>query len=356
MGILMKKVALLATALAMVVSGSALAADLRVKAVKAPPPPAFDPWDIAFGGGITNDYIFRGITQSNHKPSVSAYFEPRYNVTKDFQLYVGVAGSSISFPNRAAAEIDGYGGARLTVGQFAFDVGAWGYLYPGGTCQYGAANAFNGGTTDAAGVPLSAECLQNALVNGNVLKKDVSFYEVYGKVNYTFNDNFSMGGNVYYTPSFLNSGAEGTYASIVGKAIAPSTWFGTSGIGMYVSGEFGRQWLGTSDSFYGTGFTNPGFAGPFPNGINYADYNTWNIGIGFTYKVFTLDFRYSDTNLSKGDCNAFTSDFSARGNINGTNLGTFVTPINPTGVGSNWCGAAGIVKLSADLTAMTNLK
>ena len=355
MGIVMKKVALLATALAMV-SGSALAADMAVKAVKAPPPPAFDPWDIAFGGGITNDYIFRGITQSNHKPSVNVYFEPRYNVTKDFQLYVGVGGASISFPNRAAAEVDAYGGARLTVGQFAFDVGAWGYLYPGGTCQYGAANAFNGGTTDAAGVPLSAECLQNALVNGNVLKKDVSFYEVYGKVNYTFNDNFSMGGNVYYTPSFLNSGAEGTYASIVGKAIAPSTWFGTSGIGMYVSGEFGRQWLGTSDSFYGTGFTNPGFAGPFPNGINYADYNTWNIGIGFTYKVFTLDFRYSDTNLSKGDCNAFTSDYTARGNINGTNAGTFITPINPSGVGSNWCGAAGIVKLSADLTALTNLK
>ena len=193
-----------------------------------------------------------------------------------------------------------------------------------------------------------AECALNALVNGNVLKKDVSFFEVYGKVNYTFNDNFSMGGNIYYTPSFLNSGAEGTYASIVGKAIAPSTWFGASGIGMYVSGEFGRQWLGTSDSFYGTAL--------FPNGINYADYNTWNIGIGFTYKVFTLDFRYSDTNLSKGDCNAFTSDFSARGNVNGTNLGTFVTPINPSGVGSNWCGAAGIVKLSADLTALTNLK
>ena len=77
---------------------------------------------------------------------------------------------------------------------------------------------------------------------------------------------------------------------------------------MYVSGEFGRQWLGTSDSFYGT-------TALFPNGINYADYNTWNIGIGFTYKVFTLDFRYSDTNLSKGDCNAFTSDFSARGNL-----------------------------------------
>jgi uncharacterized protein (TIGR02001 family) len=339
MGIVMKKLVLLATALA-IVSGPALAADLKVKAVKAPPPPAFEPWDIAFGSAIMNDYIFRGVTQSNHKPSVTAYFEPRYNVTKDVQLYVGTSFESISFPNRAAAEVDVYGGARVTLGAFAFDVGAWGYLYPGGTC-------FNGAAATPAGVPLSLECQLNTLVNGNVIKKDLSFFEVYGKVNYTFNDNFSMGGNVYYTPSFLNSGAEGTYASIVGKAIAPSTWFGTSGIGMYVSGEFGRQWLGTSDSFYGTAL--------FPNGINYADYNTWNVGIGFTYKVFTLDFRYSDTNLSKGDCNAFTSDFAARGNITASS-GTFVTPINPTGVGSNWCGAAGIVKLSADLTALTNLK
>ncbi|QWG22708.1 TorF family putative porin [Bradyrhizobium sediminis] len=343
----MKKLALLATALAMV-SGSALAADLRVKAVKAPPPPAFDPWDIAFGSSITNDYVFRGITQSNHKPSVSAYFEPRYNVTKDVQLYAGLAGASISFPNRAAAEIDIYGGIRPTFGAFAFDFGVWGYLYPGGTCHYGAA-------VDTAGQPLSAECATNALVNGNVIKKNLSFFEGYAKVNYTVNDMFQFGANEYYTPSFLGSGAWGNYASITGKFTAPSSTFGSSGLGMYVSGEFGRQWLGTSDSFYGTGFTNPGFAGPFPNGINYADYNTWNIGVGFTYKVFTLDIRYSDTDLSKGDCNAFTSDFAARGNITAAS-GTSITAINPTGVGSNWCGAAGIVKLSADLTAMTSLK
>src|SRR6266566_6754540 len=129
----MKKLALLATALAMV-SGSALAADLHVKALKAPPPAAFDPWDIAFGSAIMNDYIFRGVTQSNHKASVAAYFEPRYNVTKDLQLYVGVSGESISFANRAAAEIDVYGGIRPTFGAFAFDVGVWGYLYPGGSC------------------------------------------------------------------------------------------------------------------------------------------------------------------------------------------------------------------------------
>jgi hypothetical protein len=336
---------LLATALAMV-SGSAGAADMALKAVKAPPVVAFEPWDIAFGSAIMNDYIFRGITQSNHKPSVAAYFEPRYNVTKDLQLYIGVSGESISFANRAAAEIDVYGGIRPTFGAFAFDIGVWGYLYPGGTCF----NGGNGGlAVDAAGRAISAECFVNVLPNGNVMKKDVSFMEVYGKVNYTINDNWQFGLNEYYSPNFLNSGAWGNYSSITGKFTAPSTIFGSSGVGMYISGEFGRQWLGTSDSFYGTTFTNPGFAGPFPNGIKYADYNTWNIGIGFTYKVFTLDLRYSDTNLSKANCNAFTSDYTAKFNSS-------FSSINPTGVGSNWCGAAGIAKLSADLTAMTNLK
>ena len=348
MGIVMKKLVLLATALAMV-SGSALAADMAVKAVKAPPPPAFDPWDIAFGSALMNDYIFRGVTQSNHKPSVAAYFEPRYNVTKELQLYVGVAGESISFSNRAAAEIDVYGGIRPTFGAFAFDFGVWGYLYPGGTCYNG---GVGGLAVDPAGKLLSAECFNNFLFNGNVMKKNVSFMEVYGKVNYTINDNWQFGLNEYYSPNFLNTGAWGNYTSITGKFTAPSTVFGASGVGMYVSGEFGRQWLGTSDSFYGTtaAFAGPGYVGLFfPNGIKYADYNTWNIGVGFTYKVFTLDLRYSDTNLSKANCNAFTSDYTAR-------FSNSYSPANPSGVGSNWCGATGIVKLSADLTAMTNLK
>jgi hypothetical protein len=325
--------------------------------VKAPPPAPFDPWDLAFGSAIMNDYVFRGVTQSNHKPSVAVYFEPRYNFTKDFQAYVGIAGESISFPNRAAAEIDIYGGIRPTFGMFAFDIGAWGYIYPGGQC-------FNGGAFPGSGIPGSeTQCILNGAlpnaflatgVGGNVAKRSASFYEVYGKVNITVNDQFAFGFNEYYSPNFLNLGAWGNYASITGKWTAPSTTFGASGVGMYISGEFGRQWLGTSDAFYGTTVASA-FGGPFPNGIPEPSYNTWNIGVGFTYKVFTLDFRYSDTNLSKGDCNAFTSDYST------TNFGPGnVTAINPgngtSAFGSNWCGAAGIVKFSADLTAMTNLK
>src|ERR1700694_5368101 len=136
MGIVMKKMVLVAAMLAMT-AGSAFAADMPLKAAKAPPPAPFDPWDIAFGGAIMSDYIFRGVTQSNHQPSVAAYFEPRYNVNKDLQLYIGTSAESISFANRAAAEVDIYGGVRPVFGSFAFDVGLWGYLYPGGLCQEG---------------------------------------------------------------------------------------------------------------------------------------------------------------------------------------------------------------------------
>jgi Bacterial protein of unknown function (Gcw_chp) len=335
MGIVMKKLVLLATALAMV-TGSAFAADMPLKALKAPPPAPFDPWDIAFGSAIMNDYVFRGVTQSNHMPSVTAYFEPRYNVNKDLQLYIGTSTESISFANRAAAEVDVYGGIRPTYGAAAFDFGVWGYLYPGGNC---ADNVISGPFAGGGVCDVSAQTI--FLADGNVMKKDVSFFEGYAKLLYTFSDSWAVGLNEWYSPNFLNSGAWGNYSSITAKYTAPGTVFGASGIGMYVSGEFGRQWLGTTDSFYAVS--------GFPNGIKYADYNTWNIGVGFTYKVFTLDLRYSDSDLSKGDCFAFTSTFDGSGTSN-------ATPINPGGVGSNWCGATGIAKLSVDLTAMSNLK
>src|SRR5436190_20948115 len=193
MGIVMKKMALLATTLAMV-SAPALAADMSLKAAKAPPPPAFEPWDIAFGAALMNDYVFRGITQSNHKPSVAGYFEGRYNFNDSLQAYLGTAGESISFPNRAAAEVDIYGGIRPTFGAWAFDLGGWAYLYPGGTC-------FNAAAFPGSGIPGSGvDCILNGNipVNGNVIKRDLSFFEAYGKVVWTINDMFALGANEYY--------------------------------------------------------------------------------------------------------------------------------------------------------------
>jgi len=135
---------------------------------------------------MTSDYIFRGITQSNHKPSVAAYFEPRYNVSKDLQLYVGISGESISFPNRAAAEIDGFAGIRPTFGPLALDFGGWYYWYRGGRC-------FNSSLNPVFG----ADCLENAYLPVNVVKKDLSFWEVYAKGTYTVNDQVSFAGAAF---------------------------------------------------------------------------------------------------------------------------------------------------------------
>jgi hypothetical protein len=318
MGIVMKKVSLSIAAVAVAMGlGSASAADLGKVYKKAPAPVIVSPWDVAFGASITNNYVFRGISQSNRNGSVAAYFEPRYNITPDLQLYAGVGGASISFTNRAAAEIDVYAGIRPTFGALAFDFGVWGYLYPGGQCI----DTVPGGSAAFCGVGSGA----NALVNFNVMKKDVSFYEVYGKATYTFNDYFALGGTVFYSPNFLNFGFDSTYASVNAKVTAPSNLFGSSGVGAYLSGEYGHQWLGTTDAFYAN--------------TPLADYNTWNVGVGFTYKVFTLDLRYSDSDLSKVDCNAITSDFTA-------------STINPSNgfYESKWCGASFIAKLSADVT------
>src|SRR3954449_8600269 len=119
----MKKLTIAAVAAFALATGSASAADLVTKAkpIVAPDPPA---WDLAFGSAIASDYIFRGVTQSNHKPSVAAYFEPRYNINKDNQLYVGMGGASIDFPNRAAGGGDNYGGRGATDGALSFFSGA----------------------------------------------------------------------------------------------------------------------------------------------------------------------------------------------------------------------------------------
>jgi uncharacterized protein (TIGR02001 family) len=280
------------------------AADLDGKMKTKAPPVIVSPWDIAFGSALMSDYNFRGITQSNHKPSVAAYFEPRYNINDNLQLYAGVSGESISFPNRAAAEIDLYTGIRPTFGKLALDFGFWEYYYPGGTC-------FHTGIADCEPTPL----------NGNVIKADLSFWELYAKATYTVNDQFSFGGSLFWSPSVLNTGADGTYLAATAKYNLPSVL--PHNIGWFVSADLGHWWLGTSDAFF---FNTP-----------FKSYTNWDLGLGLTWKQFTLDLRYFDTNLSKADCNNFTSDQTAVGGL------------------SKWCGAAFIAKLSVDLTSV-NLK
>src|SRR5262245_12236479 len=260
-------------------------------------------FDIAFGGYGASDYVFRGISQSARWPSGSEHTELRYNPISNVQFYAANAFESIDYPNRAAAEVDFYGGVRPTFDKLALDFGYWYYWYPGGRLFDGT-GPLGPNPNCTNGFKFSGGC--------NVLEADVSFWEVYGRASYAFNDTFTLSGRVYYSPNWWNEGAYGTYASIVGKVNLPAEWFANfdpKGIGAFLSGELGHYWFGQTNAFYGN--------------VSLPDYNTWNAGISLTYKDFTLDLRYVDTDLSRANCNVLMSDHTAtfsRDNI---------TPINP---------------------------
>ncbi len=314
-------------------SATAIADGVPTSLKDKPAPVGESPWDIAFGGGIASDYVFRGISQSARWPSVNAYTELRYNINPNLQLYGAIAGESIDYPNRAAAEIDFYGGIRPTFGKLALDIGGWYYWYPGGRLFDGS-GPIGPNPNCTNGIKFPGGC--------NVYEADLSFWEVFGKGTYAVTDTFTLGGNVFYDPSWLNTGADGTYASVTAKYVLPGTWLPSKDYGAFISGEFGHYWFGQTNSFYGNAI--------YPNGINLPEYNTWNAGLSFTYKVFTLDLRYYDTDLSKSNCDVLTADHTASFNVGN------VTAINTTGLGSNWCGSTFVAKLSFDLTANTNLK
>ena len=277
----------------------AFAADLPSVGSAPAPAPAVSMFDFAAGGKLMTDYNFRGISQSDRKPSGTAYFEGRFNLNETFQFYVATQAWAVKLPTDPSAEVDLYGGVRATFGAFAFDVGVMRYWYPGET-TYSFANGY------------PADWVKSA-----------DFTEVYGKGTYTFNEMFTFGANIFYSPNWLNTGAYGTYLSGTAKVTLPYDFS--------VSGELGRYFLGTTDSFYA--FTK------------LPDYTYWNIGLTYTYKVASLDLRYHDTNLSKAQCSLITgnnSSLAPLGMGNGSNS-------------SNWCSAAFIATLSFDITG-ANLK
>ena len=84
--------------------------------------------------GLTSNYIFRGITQSNNGAAIQGGFD----VTNGW-LYAGAWGSNVDFgaaiPN-ADLELDLYGGVRPVIGSTTFDAGFIYYKYPDAKSSY----------------------------------------------------------------------------------------------------------------------------------------------------------------------------------------------------------------------------
>ena len=309
--------------------GTTLAAAADLKIGERTPAPNANSWDFAFGAAVMSDYNFRGVTWSAHRPSIEAYVEPRYRPAATLELYAGVYGSSIDLPNRPIAQIAYYAGIRPKFGALLLDLGGWYIDYPGGT-------TFNGrGSADT--------CTNGAFFFGqcNTSKAVASFFEAYARPTLPINDTVTVGGNAYYAPSWANTGAPGTYVSMTAKLTVPTSMLPRD-IGAYASAEIGHYWFGTTDAFYGVP--------AFPAGIRLPNYTTWNLGLTMNYKQLSLDLRYYDTNLSKANCNVLTNDHTAT--FGGA---AAITPINPSGLVSNWCSAAFVAKLAFDV-ALSGLR
>ena len=282
----MSKSLVLAGVITALVTGSAVASDLPNKK-KAPPAPVVEvsPFDFAFGASVKSNYLSRGISNSAMKPAAAGYFEGRYNEI----FYANVAFNTIDLPTKPAGEVDLAIGARPVFGNLTVDVGAVYYVYPGagGLDTYGPAG---NRVTVTPGVP--------------------NYFEGYLKPTYAVTDKITLGANLYASPNWGNTGATDVYTSATFKVTLPYD--------LSVSGEFGRQFLGTPKTYIGS--------------VKYPDYNTWNAGITYTYKQASLDLRYSGTDLSKTECGQITSDPKGLG----------------TTRGSKWCGNTFLATLAVD--------
>ena len=107
---------------------------------------------VAFNVGVTNDYRFRGISQTRMKPAISAGADYTNTPTG---LYVGTWASNVewlkdnSTDASGSTEIDLYGGKRGEISGVAYDVGFIRYYYPSN--KFNLANLPSANTTEVYG-------------------------------------------------------------------------------------------------------------------------------------------------------------------------------------------------------------
>lgn len=91
--------------------------------------------------GITTDYVFRGITQTQHKPALSGGIDYSHasglylGTWMSNQKWVQTGGTApigdAAYKDNSSLEVDLYGGYRGSAGDIGYDVGAIHYYYPG---------------------------------------------------------------------------------------------------------------------------------------------------------------------------------------------------------------------------------
>lgn len=158
---------------------------------------------------VTNDYVFRGLSQTNRKPA----FQPGIEYDNASGWYVGTWGSNISWLSDASTpqarissslEIDLYAGYRGNLSpDWAYDVGLYEYYYPG---------------TYPAGFirPYTTEAYASLTWKGIALKYSYGFTNLFGFPNSKHSGYIDLSYNVEFTPGW-------TFNTHVGHQYVPNT-------------------------------------------------------------------------------------------------------------------------------------
>jgi len=236
--------------------------------------------------GFASDYIYRGTTLSDHQPAAGAAVEATYG-----SLYAGTTVATVKLPTQPIAEVTMAGGIRPKIADVNFDLGVTYFDYPGERLP-GETNGIN-------------------------------YWEAIIRGDRSIGDSIRIASGYAYSPNVSNTGAWSQYVAAGLGFELPSRLL-PQGLGVSFTTAAGYSWFGNQSAQLG------GF--PLPAYLN------WQAGVTFTYKVFNLDLRYYDTNLSKENCFVLTGDPNAR-------PGGRVDPIsNPDGLVSNWCSATIVAK------------
>ena len=253
------------------------------EATPAAPDRGTNQLEFGFRGGFATDYMYRGTTLSDHKPAVGAVAEATYGL-----FYAGVAMASVKLPTQPAAEITVSGGVRRTIASIDFDLGVSYFLYPGEI-------------------------------------SNTDYWQVAMRADKRIAEWLRVAGGFAYSPNVSNTGAW--------------SWYTAGGVGLDVPGRLLPTDIGVSFTA-GAGYSWFGNQSPMLGGFPLPSYLNWQAGVTFSYKVFNLDLRYYDTNLTRENCFVLTGDPNAQ-------PGGSADPVtNPEGLTSRWCSAAFVAKVS----------
>ncbi len=195
--------------------------------------------------GLSTDYIFRGISQTQHRPEISGGFDYAHSSG----LYIGTWLSNQDwvseghYKENSSLEVDLYGGFRGSLpAEVGYDVGMIGYYYPGTKI-------------DGTKSPDTAE------IYGSLSWKFLTL-----KDSYTVSDNFI-----------------GWYDYSLGKKSRGSNYIELNanydlGNGWGILGHIGHQKV---------------------EHISDADYSDWKVGVSKDIGYGTVTLAYSDTNAHK---------------------------------------------------------